>query len=282
MKTKKYNLLKIYAASCHGMIHEDGLCQDAFYIRQINGTNSIVALCDGAGSAKASKLAATFVSEKICNKLNAYLHSKKLRQMSITEWRTEAIEAVKQTQRALAKFAHKNKVDFHELACTLIVMIYTPHGIYTCHIGDGRGCYKSNDHWKPFMTPFKGEYSNETLFLNSLDFGKEDNHQYIFTNVVHEEVDAFALLSDGFENYCFNTLQKNEETGMYQDLNQPHAPFFDGMISTIDQLQESKITHEEIKKLLYDYVASGTHHIKNEIDDKTLVIGIMNYKKIEN
>lgn len=282
MKPKKYSLLKIYAASSHGTLHEDGLCQDEYHIRQINGNTAIAAVCDGAGSADFSKDAAAFVAKMICDKFTAFMHEIKHKYIHSSEWRKAAIQAVRQTQKSLAQFAYKHNLDFKELACTLIVLIYTPHGIYTLHIGDGRGCYKSNDIWKPFMSPFNGEYSNETLFLNSLDFSNEDNHQYIFTNVVHEQIDAFALLSDGFENYCYNTLQMDEVNGKYQDMNQPYAPFFDGMISRIDAMQERKMTHEVITKLLNDYVAYGTPQIKNEIDDKTLLIGIMNYKKIDN
>ena len=117
---------------------------------------------------------------------------------------------------------------------TLLVLVVTPWGILSGHIGDGRMGYKAkNGKWHSIMTPHKGEEPNQTIFvLNNWDgirvpTFKMSQVAVPETRVIYDTPSMVTILSDGCENSCWKCIAMNEETGRYEDRNQPFLGFWD-------------------------------------------------------
>jgi len=159
-------------------------CQDSHYYEDIGNSWGIAVVADGAGSAKNSHIGSAFVAREAAPRIFKQLildkgWHKDNKLPSETEWHKLAKAKLKEIRGALEIYANHNKIKSKSLACTLIVVIYSPVGILVTHIGDGRAGYLDlqND-WKPMITPWKGEEPNLTIFLTS-SIWNDDIDQYI-------------------------------------------------------------------------------------------------------
>ena len=138
---------------------------------------------------------------------------------------------------------HINKpLTARDFNATIILMLITPKGMLTAHIGDGRMGYKSKDgKWKALMTPHKGDEASSTVFIPN-DW--EQNHVPAFTmsdaylpdvRVIHELPEVVVLMSDGCENIAWSCYASNEQTGYYYDPNIPFAGFFEPLLEEMNR-----------------------------------------------
>ena len=160
---------------------------------------------------------------------------------------------------------------------TIILMLITPNGMLTAHIGDGRMGYKSKDgEWKALMTPHKGDEASSTVFIpNDWD----QNRVPAFTmsgallpdvRVVHEQPEVVVLMSDGCENITWSCYARNEQTGHYYDPNVPFAGFFNPLLEEMNREQ----TPEQRLDRLIEIINVGTRAGKAEHDDRTMLFGV--------
>lgn len=173
---------------------------------------------------------------------------------------------------------HINKpLTARDFNATIILMLITPNGMLTAHIGDGRMGYKSKDgKWKALMTPHKGDEASSTVFIPN-DW--EQNRVPAFTmsnaylpdvRVVHELPDVVVLMSDGCENITWSCYASNEQTGCYYDPNIPYAGFFEPLL---EEMNRDLRPEQRIERLI-EIINVGTKAGKAEHDDRTMLFGV--------
>ena len=174
--------------------------------------------------------------------------------------------------------AHINKpLTARDFNATIILMLITPRGMLTAHIGDGRMGYKNKaGKWKALMTPHKGDEASATVFIPN-DW--EQNRVPAFTmsgaylpdvNVINELPEVVVLMSDGCENITWSCYARDEETGHYYDPNVPFAGFFEPLLEEMNR----DITPEQRLDRLVEIINVGTKAGKAEHDDRTMLFGV--------
>lgn len=258
-------------------------CQDCHKYESLGKGWGIAIVSDGAGSAKHSEIGSKVVVER------GVIHFKKLIEKegwmqsntlpTDIEWLQKSYDVLKTLRNDVAMVAQKNNVEMRDLSATCLVVIYSPVGLLTVHVGDGRMGYENmSGEWKPMMTPHKGEEANQTIFLVS-DFWSIPNFTLSGvlvpeSVVVREPVKSFALMSDGCENTAWLCTAKNEETGKYYDRNLPFVGFFNPLRETVSSQVKDDIPESERNEKWHTFIESGTDGFVKEQDDKTMVYGV--------
>ncbi|WP_161629732.1 PP2C family serine/threonine-protein phosphatase [Rhodonellum psychrophilum] len=255
-------------------------CQDNFFLSAISENLGIAVVCDGAGSAKNSQLGSKFVSERVALIFSQMVESEigleSIKSLSEEQWSNFAKRGLFQARKDLEEYSLKEDLKFESLACTVIVVIYHPHGILITHIGDGRAGYLSKEKgWLPLMIPFKGEEANETVFITSKIWSEKDIDTYLEAKVFIEEYSGFTLMSDGCESHSYLCSIFDEDSQTWTDPNMPFSRFFDPMMDGLKIMRDSGLSPAEIESKWIDFLRSGTKGISNEPDDKTLVLAVL-------
>lgn len=264
----------------NGHILNDIPCQDSCAHLKINDTWGIAVVCDGAGSAKNSHIGSDFVARNTLHCLQEVVERRKWNTVDDLpdeeDWRTEALRATQIVMQRLVQFAQQKEYNLPDLACTLLAALYSPFGILTVHIGDGRGAYsvKPNE-WLALFTPYRGNEVNETVFITSNIWTQEGVKEYLLTGIKIGRIRGFALLSDGCEKGTFEVNIYDEETQKYTDPNRPFPRFFEPNVPGLRKLYEENKTQEEINTLWSGFLLEGTKQFKHEIDDKSMILGVI-------
>ena len=173
---------------------------------------------------------------------------------------------------------HINKpLTARDFNATINLMLITPKGMLTAHIGDGRMGYKGKDgEWKALMTPHKGDEASATVFIPN-DW--EQNQVPAFTmsdaylpdvRVVHELPEVVVLMSDGCENITWSCYARDEQTGHYYDPNIPFVGFFEPLLEEMNR----DLTPQQRIDRLVDIINVGTKAGRTEHDDRTMLFGV--------
>jgi hypothetical protein len=267
----------IVAHSAIGLAHikKNLPCQDAHYLIQISSKTGIAVVCDGAGSAEESDIGAKFVAEQTALILKREIESITWQFPSNKEeWQKVSNEVFLEVWKLLVKFAQDNNKDIKSLACTVIAVIYSPENIFISHIGDGRAAYRNKQgDWKAIMTPFKGEEANQTIFITS-DLWR-NNVDYIGCKVIHDDVFAFTIMSDGCENHAFQLNSKDEEKWIYLSLNEPYINFFEPLVEQLLSLDKQGYSSQQLNEEWQNFIECGNENLAKESDDKTMILGIL-------
>lgn len=259
-------------------------CQDSSKFIYFGKGWGVAVVADGAGSARLSQLGSKFVTENVSKliheayDLNKWDISKRL--PSDAEWNELVFTTFSKVRNQLLVFSNSNDTTLSDYASTVIVTLFSPYGLAVGHIGDGRAGYSdSNNDWHPMLTPHKGEEANQTLFLTS-DLWINDD-LYINGNKVPESIiirsedyRAFTLMTDGCEQGCYELGYYDHSREVFVKKNKPYNKFFNPLIDKIksDILGEKSI--DLISSFFQDIVDKGNVKFEEEMDDKTLVIGI--------
>jgi hypothetical protein len=262
-------------ASVIGSSHskENLPCQDACEVKNLAEGWGIATLSDGAGSCRYADQGAQKTVQFAIHHFSNWIHRNHWIEKNYfpkeEEWHRISLDLLKVVKEDLLIFSKQNDMEFESLSCTLILLIYTPLGGLLTHIGDGRvGYLNTKQEWHSLMTPFKGEEANQTLFITS------DFEEYVESKAINEKILAFCLLSDGCEKSAFECNLYDREKGVYYDPNRPYPKFFDPNINAIKALEKQNKTQEEINVLWQNFLENGTPQLKNETDDKTLILGV--------
>lgn len=163
-------------------------CQDKTISYNNNNVN-IIALADGAGSAKFSHYGAEVVLEAvskfISNNFDLLINNPNGVQVK-QDILTHLIEKLNRKSQELC-------CDMKDLASTLLLVAIKENSFLICHVGDGIIGYLKEDELKVASKPENGEFVNTTTFVTSknavmamkLFKGKLDN------------INGFVLMSDG-------------------------------------------------------------------------------------
>lgn len=182
-----------------GHIKTDTPCQDKTYIKNENGIQ-IVALADGAGSARLSHIGAEYVTRQICDNLSNDFD------MYFQEDDGAAIKRkiINDLMNGLKNVAVDNSCDVKDLASTLLVAAIKDDKYIIIHIGDGVIGYLKNDQLNIASHPENGEFVNTTVFVTSNDVLAT---MKILKGTLGDIV-GFALMSDGTENSFYSKKDK--------------------------------------------------------------------------
>ncbi|VTR93756.1 serine threonine phosphoprotein phosphatase : Serine/threonine protein phosphatase OS=Myxococcus stipitatus (strain DSM 14675 / JCM 12634 / Mx s8) GN=MYSTI_02389 PE=4 SV=1: PP2C_2 [Gemmata massiliana] len=226
-------------------------CQDAHRlgtIESVGGTVLIVAVADGAGSAKFAEVGATVA----CNTLLAETRADLLAGTSVAQISRDALVKWMLTARAeIVRQAEERQVRLRELACTAILAVIGENSAAFAQIGDGAIVVSNNGSYAPVFWPAPAEYANVTDFLT--DDGAEDR---IVVETIAGRVDEFAVLSDGLQRLA---LDYSSRRG--------HAGFFGPLFATL----RDHPAPAELADSLRQFLASSQVNARTD-DDKTLVL----------
>ena len=260
-------------------IENNVVCQDNCFIEDLGNNWGIAISCDGAGSAKNSQLGSKFVSEHGAKVFRAIVEKNSFTKQSTLlqkeNWQELAKKGLYQTYKDLESYSKKEGLRLESLACTVIIVVYSPLGYLVTHIGDGRAGYLDEQgEWKALIIPWKGEEANQTVFITS-SIWNDQIDTFIESNVVETQSKAFTLMSDGCESHSFECSKINTETTEWSDPNLPFPKFFNPLVDTVMKFKKDGKSDDEIKEKWANFIESGTEGLKNEPDDKTLILGIL-------
>lgn len=192
---------RVVGASVVGISHvTEGLpCQDAHATRTVNGKWVIIAVSDGAGSAKhsdvGSKLAARTAVNTVAKRLSQAIDRNRL-PVDAESWRELFTPALVTAFERLNAEADERTIALRDLACTLVLAVSGPGCTATIHVGDGACVAQWTDGTLETLTsaPAGDEFLELTTFLIS-DNATEEAQVTCTSRTAH----GLAAFSDGLE-----------------------------------------------------------------------------------
>ena len=187
------------AAQGRSHIKSDIPCQDKTYSAFDNDTQ-VIALADGAGSAKLSHYGAETVTKFICSELTEKFDI----YFSDNDGASVKQQLIEGMLKSLSKTANQLKCEIKELASTLLFVAIKNNQFIIAHIGDGVVGYLKNDEMKIASQSENGEFVNTTVFTTSKDA--------IMTMKLIKgslgEIQGFVLMSDGTETSLYSKKER--------------------------------------------------------------------------
>ncbi|MEO8821747.1 MAG: PP2C family serine/threonine-protein phosphatase [Ginsengibacter sp.] len=263
-----------------GHIEDNIPCQD--YCKVFQHKNySICVVSDGAGSCEKSDLGSKKATEftdihfpKLIEQRKWHTPNAKIKSK---EWHKVAIKGLRAIKEDLERVRIAEGCELKSLSCTIIIAIQFKTKLLLTHIGDGRAGYcNTKDEWKEMLTPYKGRYSNETVFITSNIWRDEETlDRYIESRIIEEKLKAFCLLTDGCENASFECYKINEKSSIPEDINKPFKEFFDENINVhIPNLIKAQKSQSELNEIWKSFLRTGNDTLKNESDDKSMILAV--------
>lgn len=170
-------------------------CQDKTYSAVYNDTY-VIALADGAGSARLShygaEMVTKFIGSELIEKFDTYF--------SNNDGVFVKQQLMKGILKTLKQMANQLECEFEELASTLLFVAVKYNQFIMAHIGDGIIGYLKDDEIKIASQPENGEFVNTTIFTTSKDA--------IMTMKLIKgdlgNIQGFVLMSDGTETSLYS------------------------------------------------------------------------------
>ncbi|MBE9591933.1 MAG: protein phosphatase 2C domain-containing protein [Proteobacteria bacterium] len=245
----------IFGASVIGPSHIDKgtPCQDACKYAIIPPNLGVIAVADGLGSASKSDTGAQVAVEAALEEGKATITKKKI---AVTDLSDVAKEAVAFARKELEAKATKEQCSLHDLACTIIVVIFHEDSVSVAHIGDGAVVAKTEEGLRLISAPGDSEYVNEVIPLTTNDW-----EQSLRITPKISGVECVAVFTDG----CQRAALLRTQNGL-----QPYDRFFEPLFSYAQELEVLEEGEQDIR----DFLASQKMSEHSE-DDKTLVIAAL-------
>lgn len=203
---------KIVQCAVQGRSHikADIPCQDKTFALVKNEVY-VIALADGAGSAKLSHFGAECVTKFICNELSdnfdKYFNSDD--GVSVKKELTSKIWIT------LDETARKYESNIQEFASTLMFVAVKDDRFIIAHLGDGVIGYTKNDELKVASEPDNGEFANTTVFTTS-----KNSIMYLkLLKGTLGDINGFVLMSDGTSAALYNKSKKQLSNGIKKIMN---------------------------------------------------------------
>lgn len=266
-----------------GHIQTELPCQDNNKYTYLTKGWGIAVVSDGAGSASKSQIGSKIVVERATLHFLDVIKEMKWIEHNVLpsneDWAQIAYSVLRRVYNDITDFAQQKDISIKDFGATVIVLIHSPFGILSTHIGDGRAGYRNCDgEWHSIIAPHKGEEANQTIFITSQFWDRPSfrmsGHLIPESVIIREKVTGFTLMSDGCENTSWQISQMDRNTGKVCDPNQPFQKFFDPLSNTLIQFHNDKIDANKRAEAWYSFLDTGKEFSK-EVDDKTLILGII-------
>jgi len=177
-------------------------CQDATYYDS-NGEVQVIALADGAGSARFSGYGAQTVTQKACKYLIANFHNM-LDCDNGAKVKTDLINyllsVLEERKEKVQKKPEHFDCTLKDLASTFLMVAVSEKEFILAHIGDGVIGYVKNGELKVASAPDNDEFANVTTFVTS---GNALGSMRLIKGKL-QGISGFILMSDGTENSLYN------------------------------------------------------------------------------
>jgi serine/threonine protein phosphatase PrpC len=247
---------RVVGAAAAGVSHQrHGLpCQDfqAHRLLPVGASQALlVALADGAGSAEHADLGAQQAVDAALNALENSLSSAGSSPLDFESILRQAFESARQ---ALVALAEQEDLAVRSLATTLTCLVAADGFLTVGQVGDGSVVVKTAQNELLAVTlPQRGEYANETYFLV-----QEDALEHLQVEVLHQQVQALAVLSDGLVRLALQL-----------PANQPHEPFFKPLFT----FAAASIDQQAASEQLAAFLSSERVSARTD-DDKSIVLAV--------
>lgn len=247
---------QVAAAQKRGSRHEasGANCEDAYYVVQPVPGLLVIAIADGAGSAKFAEIGANVAVQHGAAHVCAgwELVGDTLGDSIILRLLEEAMSSARSAVQAEAA---TREVEFQELASTMILVIAHQEFVAAAQIGDGAVVVADAAGEVFSLTaPVQGEYFNETVFLTA-----RNALQIMQLKLWRGEMSGVAAFSDGLQLLC---LEWPECLA--------HASFFKPLLEFIRDTPEEARAASELAEFLHSERVG-----KLTDDDVTLVVATL-------
>ncbi|MDR1031449.1 MAG: protein phosphatase 2C domain-containing protein [Treponema sp.] len=251
---KNYSAWQAIGESVVGMAHRRGdipvVCQDAYCLS--NKQRPVLAVCDGAGSSVMSEVGSFYLSQSIVRLINSLEPViNEMLDANINEKFGNKLAQILYTYSIilLQDIAANNKRTVKDFRTTLLLVVAGMKNAFWFKAGDGEIVVEKDGALERIGTSVKGEYSNETVFID--EHLKINDVQYGLLNT--ESVSGIALMSDGASERLVSMDGKN---------------IAERLLKYFDRLRNLNLPREELHKFFTNYDNwKGTTH-----DDKTIVL----------
>jgi hypothetical protein len=226
-------------------------CQDFFALTDDLRGRRVVALADGAGSAKCCQIGARLAVETLISAIAN--HPGSLR--DITD--AAALEFGMSVRNELVEKSKAEGNEIGDYACTLLAAAFEDGYSYFWQVGDGAWIVETTNGIDCATWPYKGEFNNQTVFITSDDWADLHDDPVAKLQFVHLDNVVGAMgFTDGLEMFCLDAATQK-----------PHLPFVERIFSALrSQPTESEITLR-VEQMLTSPVIT-----QREDDDLTLVL----------
>lgn len=202
---------RVTGAAVRGTSHarHDLPCQDAFSYRALEGGGLVIAVADGAGSARYSQYGASSAVDTVLDALQTGMEE--FFPTGEEDWQALLWQAFGAARRAVMQQAHARWRRSREYATTLTVAAAYGGWLATGMVGDGVVVVEeAGGRLFAATQAQKGEFANETHFLT-----ERDAHNHLRVQACRCAVNSLAVMSDGLLRLALK-LPGGE----------PHVPFF--------------------------------------------------------
>ncbi|EAW37528.1 PP2C family serine/threonine-protein phosphatase [Lyngbya sp. PCC 8106] len=247
---------QIVSASVRGTSHEkfDLPCQDAHCYKRLSDNLLILAVADGAGSARLSEIGSKVAVETAVNTL-AQMIDLPFSSPEEIDWKGRLMNSLNAAKMAVEAEASVQDVEIRELATTLILVLATSNFIAVAQVGDGAAVVEDKAGKIEAITqPEQGEYLNETKFL--IGFNAVETSQI---KVWEGEPTHLAIFSDGLQMLA---LKMPEAT--------PHRPFFSPLFKFVSMITDQQDAQEQLESFL-----RSPRVTERTDDDLTLILAAL-------
>ena len=281
----------IVGMSIQGRSHiaSDSGCQDFHTFATLGEGWHLAIVSDGAGSAREAERGSKANCELAVKMVTQLVKERKWVEKQYLptdkEWYIEIRNIFEMIQTLIirkvsttASDSEEKPLEPRDFNATIILMLVTPKGMLTAHIGDGRmGYLSANGEWHAAMTPHKGEEANETVFIPN-NWNKQPvvpafTMSGAFlpdTKVIEECPKAIVLMSDGCENFTWRCTAHDKEQNKYYDPNLPFPGFLNPLV---DEMKEEQEPAKKVDRLI-EIINVGTPEALREQDDRTILLGV--------
>ena len=175
---------KTFTVTFRGKLHEKEniKCQDLVYGSN-SGDTVILALSDGAGSARLSHIGSKIVVNTFAGLLRSNFEK-----FYRNEYPYRVI--IERINKNFSKSAIKYSIEPKEFSATLVGLAMKDNKYFFIHIGDGIIAYYS-DKVRIFSIGMSGEHANETVFVNSENI--DNSRLVVKKGIVDSNIRAFLI-----------------------------------------------------------------------------------------
>ena len=225
-------------------------CQDAHAGVVLDDGTMLLAVADGAGSARFAAEGAAYAAHTVVG----WLASELAAGAPATDeaWRGLMMDTLARTRVALEDLAATMEgATLRDLATTLLLAVVTPRTLATLQVGDGAIVLRSGGELHVLAPAAVGEYVNETTFVTSADAAE----RVLIAVKESAPVDGVAMFTDGVQ---FLAIESRTSLA--------HGPFFAPLFAYAGQAEADP---EELTAMLS---ADRVNELTD--DDKTLVLAV--------
>jgi serine/threonine protein phosphatase PrpC len=199
------------------------------------GSVAVMAVSDGAGSARYSQLG----SRAACAAGVAHLTGQLTRNPAIAAKRhllrsalQRAVRSARRSVLETAKGLHRasGPASVDEYACTMMLGLASERLVGVAHVGDGCVVAGDGEEWRLLSEPDNGEFANETRFLTN------PRNLPRVTVVSGSAISCVAVITDGLQDVALSRGKVPYDrfwTPLYRALNRSSSPAPPAVLDTL-------------------------------------------------